>query len=326
MMGFIAISMALSSENKTKAQHELAKAELERAKSEREMTGLSIIESERQAAHERALILSKARDNALAQILSADLQSKNDLLMKIGERGGLRIMFSDGDNDEDKGSPRISWNWSPFHNAVIKIYRNRGTILEDIKSVMKQAELIHVVQHEAEGFYRDREAKPNNTYNYYGFIQTLRTGVRAKNVTLDLPAEVKAGKVIDENGEEITAFQTVQPQTYDEPFYDGFCYRRITVEKYLDDRALRRENLTLKREDIEMDEEEIELEKLEREVKLRSGKMDTGHIKILIEEAKRIANRGSAIEKAEKMLDEEEGLGVKEREIIMAYLRKNSYR
>lgn len=326
ILGFAAIFLARATENKTLAQHELAKAELERAKAERELTQLAIEQNEISAANERALMLSKARDNALAQILSADLQSKNDLLAKIGERGGFNVSFSDGNNITDKGTPRITWKWSPFQNAVIKIYRNKGSIFEDIKTVIKNAQLIHVVQSEPEGSYSDREVRPGNTYNYYAFIETRRTGVRAEAVILDLPAEVKSGRVIDENGNEITAFNTVQPQTYEEPFYDGFCYRRLTVEAHIDERGKRKRNLDLRREDLEMDEEEMELQTLERQVRLRSGNLGPDHIKLLIAEAKRIADRGSAIEEAEKMLDAEEGIDERQREIIMAYIRKNSYR
>jgi len=326
-LGFVAILAARSNENKTLAQHELAKAELERAKSERELTHLEIERSEIQSANERALILSKARDNALAQILSADLQSKNELLLKIGERGGLRVQFSDGDNGDDQGAPRISWEWSPFQNAVIKIYRNEGSILENIKSVMTKANLIHVEQHEAKGSYLDKEAITKHTYNYYAFIETRRTGVKAQAVTLDLPAEVKTGKVIDENGDEVTAFNTVQPVTYEEPFFDGFCYRRLTVVKWLDERERRKENLATRREDLEFQEEEAELEKkLKKQTRLRSGNFDTEHIENLIAEAKKIAGRGSVTEKAEKLLDDDDSLDERQREIILAFIRKNSYR
>lgn len=326
LLGFAAISMAISSKNRTETQHTLAQIELERAKSERELTHLAIEQNEVHAANERALILSKARDNALAQILSADLQSKNELLLKIGERGGLKVQFSNGYNENDKGAPRISWEWSPFQNAVVKIYRNEGSILEDIKMVMTKANLIHVEQHEAIGFYIDQEAIAKHTYNYYAFIETRRTGVKAQAVTLDLPAEVKTGKVIDENGDEITAFNTVQPTTYGEPFFDGFCYRRVTVVKWLDEKERRRENLQTRREDLEFQEEEAELTKLEKQIKLRSGNFDTEHIKTLIAEAKQIAGRGSVMEKAEKLLNEEEELDERQREVILAFIRKNSYR
>ena len=318
--------MANSSENRTKTQHELAKAELERAKSERELTQYTIEHSAIIAANDRALTLSKARDNALTQILNADLNSKNDLQKKIGEHGGLRVSFSDGNNDEDQGSPRISWKWSPFTNAVIKIYRNEGSILEDVNMVMKRAHLIHVESHQAEGYYQDKEARANHTYNYYAFIETRRTGVRAEPVVLDLPTEVKTGKAIDAHGNEITAFNTVQPVTYEEPYFDGFCYRRITAPKYLDGRQKRQENLALRRADLEFNEEEMELTKLEKQVGLRSGKFDSDHIKLLIAEAKEITNRGSVIEKAEKLLNEEEGLDERQREIILAFIKKQSYR
>jgi len=323
---FAAMHMAKATENKTLAQHELAKAELERAKSERELTHLEVERSEIQSANERALILSKARDNALAQILSADLQSKNELLLKIGQRGGLIVQFSDGNNDEDQGTPRISWEWSPFQNAVVKIYRNEGSILESIKSVMAKANLIHVEQHDAEGFYDDREAIANHTYNYYAFIETRRTGVKAQAVTLDLPAEVRTGKVIDQNGDEITAFNTVQPVTYEEPFFDGFCYRRLTVVKWLGERERRKESLDKRREDLEFKEEEAELAKLEKQTRLRSGNFNTEHIEALIAEAKKIAGRGSVTEKAEKLLDDDDSLDDRQREIILAFIRKNSYR
>lgn len=326
LLGFSAIFMARSNEQKTLAQHELAKAELERAKSEREMTDLAIERNEVTAANERALILSKARDNALAQILGADLQSKNELLLKIGERGGLRVQFSDGQNEDDQGSPRISWEWSPFQNAVVKIYRNEGSIVEDIKTLLKRANLVHVEQHVAKGSYTDNEATKGHTYNYYAFIETRRTGVRAESITLDLPVEVRTGKVIDGDGNEITAFNTVQPKTYEEPFYDGFCYRRITVAKWLDSREQRKENLAVRREDLEMQEEEAELAKLEKQVGLRSGDFGTDHIKLLISEAKKISGRGSVIERAMKLLDEEDGLDERQREIILAFIKKQSYR
>ena len=326
IIGFAIIQMALSNENKTKSQHELAKAELERAKTERELTQHSIAQTARTAANERALILSKARDNALSQILGADLQSKNELLLKIGERGGLRVQFTDGQNEDDQGAPRISWEWSPFQNAVIKVFRNEGSILEDISTVMAKANLIHVELHHAKGFYQDREAIKGRTYNYYAFIETRRTGVRAEPITLDLPVEVSAGKVIDDKGNEITAFNTVQPVTYEEPFYDGFCYRRVTVSKWLDGRERRKEDLAMRREDLHMKEEEEELAKLEKQVGLRSGKFDTDHIKLLIAEAKEIANRGSVLDKAEKLLDEEEDLDERQREIILAFIKKQSYR
>ena len=123
ILGFAAISMARASEEKTMEQHKQAEAKLELARTERDV---AMIEAE----NNRALTLAKARDNALTQILAADLQSKNDLVLKIGERGGLRITFSDGNNDRDMGVPSISWQWTPFQNAVVKIFRNEGAILE----------------------------------------------------------------------------------------------------------------------------------------------------------------------------------------------------
>lgn len=323
---FVAIYMARATENKTQAQHTFAKAELERAKSEREMTHLAIEKNEITAANERALILSKARDNALAQILGADLQSKNELLIKIGERGGLRVQFSEGQNEDDQGAPRISWEWTPLQNAVVKIYRNEGGILEDIAVLQKKAQLIHVEPRDARGFYRDNEAIKGHTYNYYAFIETRRTGVRAKSITLDLPVEVRTGKIIDADGNEITAFNTVQPVTYEEPFYDGFCYRRLTANKWLDERGRRRAKLTNRREDLELSEDELELEKLEQQVARRTGNFDREHLKLLIKEGREIANRKSFLEETEKLLDEEEGLDDREREIILAFIKRESYR
>ena len=319
LLGFAAIYLARTSENKTSEQHDLAKAELERAKTERE---LAIVQS----ANDRALALTSARDNTLAQIMSADLASKNLLLGKIEERGGLVITFGDGNNKDDKGVPRISWKWTPFENAVIKIFRNEGTILETISMVDKKANLVHVEPNQREGSYQDKEARAGKTYNYYAFIETRRTGIRAEPITLDLPAEVRTGKVIDEYGLEITEFKTVRPHEYEEPFYHGFVYRRITVEKYLDGRAKKKESLDNRRADIELVEEEKELERLEREVGLRGGTFDAKHIQQLIEEAKRMTDRVGAIEKAETMLDGMGDIDERQREIILQLIRKNMHR
>lgn len=330
LLGFAALSLARGSERRTKMQHELASAEIDRARKEREQSqkeiAQAILESESKAANERALVLSKARDEALLKIQMTDLQSKNDLLAKIGERGGLWVEFSDGDKEIEQGIPKVSWKWLPFQNAVIKIYRNEGGILEDVRSVMKNAQLIHVVQHDAEGFYSDREASPEHTYNYYAFIETRRTGIKAEAVTLGLPDDVRAGKIIDDSGKEITAFDTFKPTTYEEPFYDGFCYRRVTVRKWKDNRAKRKEELSNRREDLELHEEELELEKLEKQIGLRSGRFDTDHIRLLIAEAKELANRGSIMEKAESILAEDETLDNRQREIILEYIKKQSYR
>ena len=191
---------------------------------------------------------------------------------------------------------------------------------------MSAAHSIHVEPYEATGTYHDKEAKPGKTYNYYAFIETRRTGVKAEPVRLDLPAEMKSGRVIDEHGNEITGFNTYHPQTYEEPFYDGFCYRRITVEKYLDDRARRKRSLDERRQDLEMSESEQELERLERELGLRSGNFDEAHIRKLIEEAKRLTEHGTAISKAETMLDGMEDVNERQKEIILSYIRKNAYR
>ena len=326
---FAAIFMAQANASKTKMQHDLAKAELERAKSEREQTqaetALAIEKHEVVAANERALILTRARDDALTQILSADLASKNEIIAKIEERGGLHVDFGDGNNDNDKGVPCISWKWSPFENAILKFYRNEGTILEDIDAVMKKSNLVHVEQYAAEGSYHDREAKQKRTYNYYAFIETRRTGVRAEQITLDLPVEVRTGKIIDEHGNDITEFKTVQPQHYEEPFYHGFRYRRLTVDPYLNKQAKRRESIDLRREDIELAEEEKELEKMEREIGLRGGTFDAEHIQNLIAEAKRMTDRVGAIEKAEGMLDEMDDVDERQRDIILQMIRKNMY-
>ena len=330
LLMFVAIFMARDNASKSERQHELAKAELERAKREREQsqaeTALAIEHHEMVAANERALILTRARDNALEQILSADLASKNQLVAKIEGSGGLWIEFGDGNNERDKGVPRISWKWTPFENTILKIYRNEGTILEDIETVMNKATLVHVEQYEAEGSYQDREAKPKHTYNYYAYIETRRTGVRAEPVTLDLPVEVRTGKIIDEHGNDITEFRTVQPQHYEEPFYHGFRYRRLTVAPYLDDRAKRREDLAHRREDLELAEEEKELERMEREIGLRGGNFDVEHIQSLIAEAKRMTDRVGAIEKAEAMLDGMDDVDERQKEIIMQMIRKNMYR
>ena len=225
-----------------------------------------------------------------------------------------------------KALPKSHGSGHLFQNAVVKIYRNEGSILENVQHVIKSAQLIHVVQRKSKGEYSDREAVVNCTYNYYAFIETRRTGIKAETVTLDLPDEVKTGKVIDTTGKEITKFDTVKPTTYEEPFYDGFCYRRMTVSKWLDTRARRKEELTNRREDLEIQEEELELEKIEKQFGLRSGKFDVDHIKLLIAEAKVMANRGSILEKAERILDEDMTLDTRQREIIMEYIKKQSYR
>jgi len=319
LLGFAAILFARASENRTQEQHKQAKAALESAKSEREVAKI-------EGENSRALTLSKARDNALEQILSADLQSKNELHLRIGERGGLKASFADGNNDTDKGIPSVSWEWTPFENAVVKIFRNEGAILEDIVTLNTKGTLIHVEPYDAKGRYHDKEAKANKTYNYYAFIETRRTGVRAEPVKLDLPVEMQSDIVIDEYGNEITAFNTYHPQTYEEPFYDGFCYRRITVEKYLDGQAQRKRKLDRKREALELAEEEQELERLERELGLRSGNFDESHIRKLIEEAKRLTERGTAISKAETMLDGMNDVDEREKDIILSYIRRNAYR
>lgn len=300
--------------------------EIEEARVKQKELSLELVRQENRSANERALALSQARDNALAQILSADLQSKNELLLKISQKGTLRIQFSDGQNEDDQGAPSISWEWSPLQNAVIKIYRNEGSILEDVSAVMQNANLIHVEQHEPSGKYRDGEAAKGRTYNFYAFVETRRTGVRAEPITRDLPPEIRSGKIIDSHGNEVTAFNTVQPVTYEEPFYDGFCYRRITVGKWLDGREQRKESLAFRRGDLEMMEEEAELGKLEKEISLRSGNFDTHHIQLLIAEAKAVSNRGSVLDKAEKLLDAEEDLDDRQREIILAFIKKQSYR
>ena len=92
------------------------------------------------------------------------------------------------------------------------------------------------------------------------------------------------------------------------------------------ERERRKENLAIRREDLELQEEEAELAKLEKQVRLRSGDFDTEHIKTLIAEAKKIAGRGSMMEKAEKLLSQEQDIDEREREIILAFIRKNSYR
>ncbi len=73
-------------------------------------------------------------------------------------------------------------------------------------------------------------------------------------------------------------------------------------------------------------EEETELAKLEKQIGLRSGNFDTDHIKLLIAEAKIIANRSAVIDEAKKPLSEEDGLDDRQREIILAFIKKQSYR
>lgn len=305
------------------AQRKYAQAELERAKEERDITANALTLS---ASRERAVTLERVRQETFTGILAADLESKNRLVRLIEGEGAFGVTFSDGSNSIDKGVPRISWQWTPFENAVIKIYRNQGTILEEIKQVSEKATLIHVEAYEPKGDYLDKEAMAGNTYNYYAYIETRRTGVRPRPITRDLPSEVSTGLVIDENGAEITTFETHEPEVYEEPFYSGFRYRRMVIEPYIDERAKRRRSLSERREEIELAEEEQELERLERDVGLRSGTLDANQLEHIIEEAKRLTDRDSTTRQAEAMLAGRDDIDDRQRELILAYIRKATYR
>lgn len=289
------------------AERKLAEERLEKTKQEGELIKQKI-------ARDRALVLQEARSEAENKIKLANQHSLALLHEKATERGEMEVQFGDG--FETNGVPTIDWKWSPFSNAVLKIYRQSGGIMEAIDQVIAHGGLIHVERKRAEGSYADREAEIGKTYNYYAFVEARRTAYRPKAVQRDLPPEMATGPVIDQQGKEISHFSTFEPEEYEDIVYFDFDYQRLTVTQPLSDLDKKRASLDERKSSIDLRKYEADLDALEEDLLLETGDLDTESLERIVANARK---QTAYQKRANEVLDEIENdssLSVEEKEII----------
>lgn len=284
--GFIMLSFALSSENRTKSDYERSKAERERAEAERERAARERELAVHQIAQDKALALIKARTTAEQRILEADRRSLESVYEKAEQAGGLKVSFDELRNDNGDHDPVIEWNWEPFGNAVLKIHRNQGGIVEVIEAIKEKTDLVFVEPDVSSGTFQDKDAAAGQTYNYYVFIEARREGFRAKPVTQDIPSQFGDGKVIDQQGNTITRFDTVEPEAYEESLYFGLKSRRITVSGVEDEFAAQRRELNRRKTKIEIGKLDAKLAKMETEMDQDGRELTEDDLEDLLAEAK----------------------------------------
>lgn len=308
------IRSAISMGDTSRGDYQRSVAERKTAESLLEQTKQQSQQLELKAAHDRALVLQHARADAENKIMISNRNSLSVLHQQIEEKGGLKVEFHDGQTTD--GIPEIVWSWTPFSNAVIKIYRNEGGILEDIEMVKKSANLIHVERSRADGEYIDREAANGKTYNFYAFIEARRTGYRPKEVKRDLPPEVSVGRVIDESGKEIKHFETVEPEEFDEELYFGFEYKRLTVTAPLSELQIRRQSLDERKALVDLKQYENELKEMEEELAFESGVIDEEGLETIVAAAKKQTLYKRRADELLNKIDNDPELDEEEKEII----------
>ena len=286
VIGFIMLSFALSSENRTKSDYERSKAERERAEAERERAARDRELAVARIAQDKALALTNARTTAEQKIVEADRQSVAFVFEKAEQAGGLSVKFDELRKDNGDYDPLIEWEWSPFGKAALKIHRNTGGIIEEIEDIKEKTELIFVETEQSSGTFQDKDAHEGTTYNYYVFIEARREGMRAKEVTLPIPSQFGDGEVIDQQGNRITKFDTVEPEAYTESLYFGLKSKRITVSVKEDEFASERRELNRRKTKIEIGKLDAKLAKMEKEMDQDGRELTEDDLEDLLAEAK----------------------------------------
>lgn len=316
VLGGYAISLARNSERRTTTDKSNAIVERARAKAEIEEHQRNAKLQEEEQARQRAVALANLRAEHRMEILEADRKNVQLLQSSLQDASALKVEFEDGSAPELRGIPVIRWNWRPLGNSIIRIHRNEGTILEEAESIKTNAMLIHVVQDEATGEYRDKEAASGRTYNYYAFIEAKRDGIRPKSVNRDLPPELAGMKVIDEKGMAVTQFEDIVPEEFQETIYSGLRYRRMTIEAFKTERDQKRASLDERKADLELKRYENELKTLEDEMTFESGEFDTDDLEAVLKQARRQTDNKRKVEEFMERVRKDSSLDEEEKEII----------
>jgi hypothetical protein len=124
------------------------------------------------------------------------------------------------------------------------------------------------------------------TSNYYVFIEARREGYRAKPVTQDIPSQFGDGEVIDQQGNRVTRFDTVEPESYEESLYFGLKSRRITVSLNEDEFASQRRELGRRKSKIEISKLDAKLAKMEKDLDQDGRELSEDDIEDMLTEAK----------------------------------------
>lgn len=316
VLGSVAVSMARGFGGKFTRDHSDALVERAKTKAEIEQHQQDMKAREMELARQRAVALSDMRNENRMKIMEADSKNLQLLEVKLHDAGALKVEFEDGSDPERKGVPAIRWSWKPIGNAIIRIYRNEGTILEEVEAIKQKATLIHVVQDEAAGEYRDKEAAPGRTYNYYAFIEAKRMAIKPKSVTRELPPELAGVRVIDASGEIVSKFQDVEPEEIQEAVYSGLRYRRMTIEIYKTERDHRRAALDERSAEIDLKRYEAELSRLEEEIHFESGDIGEDDLDAALAQARKQTDGKRKIEEFLERIREDDSIDEEDKEII----------
>ena len=261
-----------------------------------------------------ALALTSARSEAERNIIDAERRSLQSVYEQAEQSGGLKVEFTEvakGNGDID---PLINWSWTPFGNTVLKIHRNQGSIIEDIERLKISSELVFVEQTEASGAFQDRDANNGETYNYYVFLETRRQGFKAKNVTRNIPAEFGDGQVIDAEGREITRFNTVEPEAFEEALYFGFQCKRVTLEVPEDQLAQQRRELDTRRSSVELKKYEEKIVRMEEDLEIERSGLTEDTLASLLDRAKAKSARRKNVEELLASIEADPDLDAEEKE------------
>lgn len=297
VVGFFLISQANIVENKTKESAERAKAERERAAADRAISEMVQVETQEAISRNRALALVDARTTAEKKIIEAERQSLAEIEQKVHELGELKAVFAEHQNHNGSFSPSIEWSWSPFGNAVLKIHRNSGGIVEGINAIKQSAQLVFAETTASEGTFIDKEASGGNTYTYYVFIEVLRQGFRSKAVTRPIPTQFGDGEIINPDGSIVTQFDTVEPEPFEELIHFGLKSKRVTVSLDEDPLVETRRNLARRQSALEIKNMEKAIAQKEQELAESERGLSDDVIEELLLEAKIEKSKRQKVEK-----------------------------
>jgi hypothetical protein len=320
VLGFIALSMALGSENKTKSDYEKSKAEREKAELEREQASREHETSLVVAATERGVLLESLRQEAEQRILIADQTSLANVFTKIEEQGGLQVTFGTDHQADGKARAKVAWAWNPFGNAVLKIYRNRQSIIEDPKAVVEQCDLIFIDNKKAEGEYIDGDSSAGNTFNYYVFLEVRHIGFKPAAVTRDIPSEIGQGVVLDNYGNEVKIFKTVEPEEYEESVFFGFHAQRITIEAEIDELVGQRKQLDKRRDRVALKKYAAKIAAMEEEMEIEESGLNADTLATLLDRAKAKSAQRKSFEELISNIEDDPDLDTEEKEELVAEL------
>ena len=126
------------------------------------------------------------------------------------------------------------------------------------------------------------------------------------------------GMIIDASGREITRFDTVEPESYDETLYFGFQCQRVTVDA--DSLSQQRQELDARKGKIELSKYEAKLEKMEGELGRKGQPLSEDLVDDMLRKAKAKKSSGANLRKLIAKIEDDPDLDEEEKEELIEQL------